>query len=193
MDIQFRGRFFGQQHVKAGAAFRAITGVNLAAVHLDNRLANGEPQADAGDGGFFITASEFSKDSLLLTSRNAGAAVPDFEIEPLVAPARPHAYLRPRARIFGGVFQQVNQHPLKERAVDVDKRQRVAQAQRDMPPAEARLQHLERAAYHFFQRQPLFAQVKTAGLNARHIQQIIHQSRGVQHMLANFARLRRVF
>ncbi|MNL83111.1 hypothetical protein D3C87_2106700 [compost metagenome] len=58
-----------------------------------------------------------------------------------------------------------------------------------MPPAQARLQHFQRTADHLFQRQPLFFEVKSAGLNARHVEQIIDQPGGVQHVLADFAGL----
>jgi hypothetical protein len=36
-------------------------------------------------------------------------------------------------------------------------------------------------------------EVKTAGLNTRHIEQVIHQPRGIQHMLADLAGLKGVF
>ena len=62
-----------------------------------------------------------------------------------------------------------------------------------MPPTEAGLQHFQGAAYHFFQREPLFFEVKPARLNARHIEQVIHQTGGIQHVLADFAGLKGVF
>ncbi len=64
--------------------------------------------------------------------------------------------------------------------------------QRDMPPTEAWLEHFQGAAYHLFKREPLFFEVKTAGLNTRHIKQVIHQARGIQHVLADLAGLKGV-
>ena len=56
--------------------------------------------------------------------------------------------------------------------------------------AEARFEHAQRAADHFLQRQPLFMQIKAAGLDPRHIQQVVYQPGGVEHMLADFVGLR---
>ena len=61
-----------------------------------------------------------------------------------------------------------------------------------MAPAETRLQHLQRTADNLLKGEPLFFEVKPAGLNARHVQQVVHQARGIQHVLANFAGLHRV-
>ncbi|MNE54255.1 hypothetical protein D3C80_1490200 [compost metagenome] len=55
-----------------------------------------------------------------------------------------------------------------------------------------RLQHMQRCADDLFQRLPLFAQVETAGLNARHIQQVVHQPGGAQHLLADLTGLGRM-
>ncbi|SVK52776.1 Uncharacterised protein [Acinetobacter baumannii] len=55
--------------------------------------------------------------------------------------------------------------------------------------AEQRLQHVQRGADDLFQRLPLFTQAKTAGLDARHIQQVVHQPGGAQHLLTDLAGL----
>lgn len=62
-----------------------------------------------------------------------------------------------------------------------------------MLAAEAWLEHAQRAADHFLQRQPLLMQIKAAGLDPRHIQQVVHQPGGVEHMLADFVGLRGMF
>ena len=33
-------------------------------------------------------------------------------------------------------------------------------------------------------------QIESTGLNARHVQQVVHQAGGIEHVLANFIRLR---
>ena len=62
-----------------------------------------------------------------------------------------------------------------------------------MPSAETGLQHFQRASYHFLKRKPLFFEVEPARLYPRHIEQVIHQPRGVQHVLADLAGLQGVF
>ncbi|MNE53217.1 hypothetical protein D3C80_1479290 [compost metagenome] len=48
---------------------------------------------------------------------------------------------------------------------------------------------MQRGTDDLFQRLPLFTQVKTTGLNARHIQQIVYQAGGTEHLLADLAGL----
>ena len=62
-----------------------------------------------------------------------------------------------------------------------------------MSPAQAGFEHFQRAAHHLFQREPLFFEVKSARLDTRHVEQVIHQARGIQHVLADLAGLKGMF
>ncbi|MOA36168.1 hypothetical protein D3C78_1576770 [compost metagenome] len=53
-----------------------------------------------------------------------------------------------------------------------------------------RFQHVQRSADDLLQRLPLFSQIKATGLNACHIQQVVHQPGGAQYLLADLTGLR---
>gem|GEM_PF-4931384 len=115
-------------------------GRDAAPVDLNNRLADGQPQPDAGNGGLLIPTGELIKDSLFLTRRNAGTVIPHLQLQLFGRDAGMNADLRSAARVFPCVLQQVNQHPLEQWAVHVDQRQRIGHIERDMPATQTRFQ-----------------------------------------------------
>ena len=87
---------------------------------VNNCLANRQPQPHARNGRLFIAAREFFKNSHLLPGRNARSGIPDVKMKRAIVHRRIHANPGAGARIFAGIFQQVDQHPLKERAINVN-------------------------------------------------------------------------
>ena len=81
---------------------------------------NNQPQPHARNGRLLIAAREFLENSQLLPGRNARAGIPDVKAKRAVVHRRIHANLRAGARIFGGIFKQVDQHPFKQRTINVN-------------------------------------------------------------------------
>ena len=89
-------------------------------MHVDNRLADRQPQPNARNGGFLITARKFFEYGALLTGRNTRPVIPDVEPQ--------HTFIHPGSNpqpglcpgVFSGIFQKINQHALKQRAIHMD-------------------------------------------------------------------------
>ncbi len=82
---------------------------------------------------------------------------------------------RSRRRVLAGILEQVVEHALDQRRVELDQRQIARQSDFDAMPGERRLRRLERAADDFLERLPLPAQLDLAALDARHVEQIVDQ------------------
>ena len=86
---------------------------------VDDGLTDGKAQPDAGDRRLFVAAGEFIKDSLFLTRRDPRTIIPYLQRQLPGVRLGANADARPGAGILMGIFQQVDQHPLEQRPVDM--------------------------------------------------------------------------
>ena len=98
---------------------RPVAGRKGAAVDLNDGLADSQPQPDTGNGGLFMAAGEFGEDLLFLPARDPRPAIPHIQQQMTVFAGGGDADFRLTSRIFHRVFQQIYQHPLKQRAIQV--------------------------------------------------------------------------
>ena len=97
----------------------AVLAVNLAAVRLQNGAADRQAQTDAGRGGLLVAAFEFLENRLLAPRRQARAVVLDGDAHLVAVEHSADADLGAWLRVLGGVLQQVHQHALKHRGVQM--------------------------------------------------------------------------
>ena len=81
----------------------------------------------------------------------------------------------PSGVYFAGILEQVVQHALDQRGVELDQRQVARQRDVDRVAGERRLRGLERAADHLLERHASAAQLHLAALDARHVEQVVDQ------------------
>ena len=80
-----------------------------------------------------------------------------------------------RAPIFGGILQQVDQHPLHQGGIKFNQRQLCGYIAFHGLGAQRMSGCANRRAYHFLYRLPVGAQVDLSVLKTRHVQQIDDQ------------------
>lgn len=85
---------------------------------VDDGLTDGKAQPDAEDRRLFVAAGEFIK---IVCSRPAGigTVIPYLQRQLPGVRLGADADARPGAGILMGIFQQVDQHPLEQRSVDM--------------------------------------------------------------------------
>ena len=86
---------------------------------VDDGLTDGKAQPDARDRRLFVAAGEFIKDSLFLACRDPRTVIPYLQRQLPGVRLGANADARPGAGILMGIFQQVDQHPLEQRPVDM--------------------------------------------------------------------------
>ena len=92
---------------------------------VDDGLTDGKAQPDAGDRRFFVAAGEFIKDSLFLARRDPWTIIPYFQRQLPGVRFGANTDVRPGAGILMGILQQINQHPLEQRPVNMHQLQRI--------------------------------------------------------------------
>ncbi len=74
-----------------------------------------------------------------------------------------------------GVLEDVVEHALDQRRIELDQRQIPVELDFHRVPDECRLRRLERAAHDLLERQPLPAELHFAALDARHVEQVVDE------------------
>ncbi|KEH09535.1 hypothetical protein GY14_12305 [Delftia tsuruhatensis] len=144
---------------------------------LDNAAHQRQPQAYARDGGLGRAAREGLEQRLHgQVWRQAGPAILHGHKHLAVLFACVDGQRRAGRRVLGGVVQQVDQHALHEHGIELQQRQAGGHVGTHGMLVQARAHLAQRAADHFIQRQPFALQVHAALLQARHVQQVLHQS-----------------
>ncbi len=158
------------------AAVQIVGRPDLASMRVDDRPADRESESDAGSRRFARAARELLEDQLFLTARYSRAVVAHGNSQIIARNLGRDAHRGPVRRVLAGVLEQVVQHALDQRRVELDQRQVGWNDDFHAMPRERRLRRLEGAADHFFEREPLPVELHLAALDPRHFEQIVDQA-----------------
>ncbi len=119
----------------------AVLGPDAAAMRLDDGVADRQAQPDAGHDRFLLPAREAQEQRALLPRRASRAPHPRPRLPARTHLRGAHPDGRARRRVLGGVFQQVDQHPL-----DAARRRTSPAAGRPAGPASADARPVSRSS-----------------------------------------------
>src|SRR5437667_724364 len=170
-------RLFGQRQreKERDAALGQVLGPDAPAVRPDDALADreAEPGAPAAVG---LPAIELLEDPVLLPARQPRTAVGDLDGDGAVRRGRDDSDRALGRGVLERVVEEVHENLLDEHVVDRHQRQIGRDADGDAPAPEALGESPERGADHLLERVPVTAELERAGLEPRHLEQVLDET-----------------
>src|SRR6185437_592443 len=128
-------------------------------MRFDNRAADREAQSNPCCRGLALAARELLEYGAFLAPGNSRAGVGDAHEQLAVGDLRGQRYDRSRRRVLAGVLEQVVEHALDQRRVELYQGKVAWHGDLDAMLSERRLRGLERATDDFLERLPLATQL----------------------------------
>jgi len=123
VDLDRRRGAERQQEAEHRAAVGAVGRCDRAAVRLDDRLADRQPEADARDRRFARATRELLEDRRFLPGPDARPVVGDGDAQRVAVHSRRDPDAGRGRRVLRGVLEQVDEHTLDQHRVALDERQ----------------------------------------------------------------------
>ena len=150
---------------------------------IPRAMASPRPGPAARPGG--VAAVELLEDERLLAGREPRPAIGDHHVHLAVLDGGRDLDRASLGRVLDGVVQNVDEHLLDEEGIEGHQRQVGGQVDVDTAIAETLLHADQRAADHLFQGLPVLSNPDAAGLEPRHLEQVLHQAVQAVGLLVN--------